>query len=91
MAYQNPAGQSAADKSRQRSEIQRNIIMLEADKGKKNAQKMQLGAEIREAKKARERAEVELQINQLELKKIEQEIAAMEVSVKGLQKKLNAI
>ncbi|MBU2028472.1 hypothetical protein KJ761_01100 [Patescibacteria group bacterium] len=58
---------------------------------KKNAQKMQLDAEIREAKKARERAEIELQAKQLQLQKIEQEIATLDVSAKGLKKKLNVI
>ena len=91
MAYQNPAGQGATDKNRQRSELQRNIIMLEADKMKKNAQKMQLDAEIREAKKARERAEMDLQVKQLQLQKIEQEIAVLDVSTKGLKKKLNMV
>jgi septal ring factor EnvC (AmiA/AmiB activator) len=91
MAYQNPAGQGAADKNRQRNEMQRNIIMLEADKGKKNVQKMQLDAEIREAKKARERAEMELQARQLKLQKIEQEMATVDVSIKGLKKKLNEL
>jgi chromosome segregation ATPase len=91
MAYQNPAGQGPADKNRRISEIQRDIIMLEADKGKKNIQKMQLDAEIREAKKARERAEIELQAKQLQLQKVEQEIATLEVAVKGLKKKLNMV
>jgi septal ring factor EnvC (AmiA/AmiB activator) len=91
MAYQNPAGQSTADRNRQRNEMQRNIIMLEADKGKKNVQKMQLDAEIREAKKARERAEMELQARQLKLQKIEQEMATVDVSIKGLKKKLNEL
>lgn len=90
MAYQQPS-QNSADKSRQRNELQRNIIMLESDKGKKNAQKMQLDAEIREAKKDRERAEVELQAKQLQLQKVEQEMATLNASAKGLQKKLNMV
>lgn len=91
MAYQNPDGQGQADKNRQRNEIQRDIIMLESDKGKKNAQKMQLDAEIREAKKARERAEIELQAKQLKLRGVEQELATLDVSVRGLKKKLNLV
>jgi len=91
MVYQNPAGQGPADKNRRISEIQRDIIMLEADKGKKNIQKMQLDAEIREAKKARERAEIELQAKQLQLQKVEQEVATLDVAVKGLKKKLNMV
>ena len=90
MAYQQPS-QTSADKSRQRNELQRDIIMLEADKGKKNAQKMQLDAEIRECKKAQDRAEMEFQAKQLQLKKIEQEITTLDVSIKGLKKKLNVI
>jgi hypothetical protein len=88
MAYQQPS-QGPADKNRQKSELQRNIIMLESDKGKKNAQKMQLDAEIREYKKAQERALMEMQIKQSELKKVEQDIAALNISIGGLKKKLN--
>ena len=91
MAYQNPTNQNAADKSRQRGQIQRDIIMLESDKKKKAAQKMQLDAEIRECKKAQQRADMEFQEKQLQLKKIEQEIATLDVSIKGIQKKQNAI
>jgi septal ring factor EnvC (AmiA/AmiB activator) len=91
MAYQNPANQGAADKSRQRSELQRNIIMLEADKGKKNTQKTKLEAEIREYDKNQDRLKLEMQAKQLELKEIEQEIATMDASVKNLKKNLNLI
>ena len=90
MAYQQPS-QSPADKSRQRNELQRDIIMLEADKGKKNAQKMQLDAEIRECKKAQDRASMELQDKQSKLQEVEREAATIEVSIKDLKKKLNLV
>lgn len=88
MVYQNPTGQSAAAN---RSQIQRDIIILESDKRKKDAQKMQLSAEIREIKKDQDRVEMEFQAKQLQLGKIEQDIATLDAAIKGLQKKLNLV
>lgn len=91
MFYQNPtyqgAAQGAADKSRQRGQIQRDIVILESDRRKKDAQKMQLDAELREAKKVRERAEIEFQSKQAKLREVERDIAALNVSISGLKKK----
>lgn len=91
MAYQNPSGQSAADKNRQRSEIQRNIAILGSDIGKGKIKKAQLEAEIRKFKKEAERAEIELQKKQQELQKVEQEIDQLNKSVKDFQKKQNEL
>lgn len=91
MAYQNPAGQGVTDRRRQMSQMQRDIIMLEADKRKKAAQKMQLDAELRECKKAQDRAEMESQAKQSQLKKVEQEIATLDASLMGLKKKQNML
>lgn len=90
MAYQQPS-QTSADKSRQRNELQRNIIMLESDKGKMNTQKIKLVAEIRECDKDQERAKLELQSKQAKLEEVDGRIATMDTSIKDLKKKLNLV
>jgi chromosome segregation ATPase len=90
MTYQQPS-QTSADKSRQRNELQRNIIMLEADKGKMNMQKIKLVAEIRECDKDRERAKLELQTKQVKLEEVDGKIATIDASIKDLKKKLNLV
>lgn len=79
------------DKSRKQNEIQRDIIMAEADLRKISQEKIALDAEIRALKKEDDRIKVTMQEKRARLSKVDYEITQAEAVVKALQKKLNLI
>ena len=88
----NGAQQAAlAEKNRQRNEIQRDIVMQEADWRKKVAEKGLIEAEIRALKKDEDRLRTEMQVRQVKFNRIEQEVMQMDAEIKNLKKKLNTI
>lgn len=79
------------DKSRKQNDIQRDIIMAEADLRKISQEKIALDAEIRALKKEDDRIRVTMQEKRARLSKVDYEITQAEAVVKALQKKLNLI
>lgn len=79
------------DKSRQKSALQRDMIMAETDFNKYNNEKVQLEAEIRALKKEEARLKVDLQEKQTRLSRVENELMQLDGSLKSLKKKLNLI
>ena len=87
----NQDDQNDADVKRKRNDLQREMIMLEADQRKKLEEKTRLEAEIRAVKKEISREKVAMQERQTELKKIDQEIFQIDGEIKGLKKKINLL
>ena len=79
------------EKKRQRSELQRSIIILESDYRKKITERVQIDADMRKLRKEEEMARVNQRVKQEELKKLDQDVMVMENEIKGLKKKLNLI
>lgn len=79
------------DKSRQKNDIQREIIMQEADMSKVMNEKVQLEAEIRAIKKEEAHLKINLQDKQGRLSKIEYELTQAEVILKNLKRKMNLL
>ena len=82
---------SSQDKSRKRSDLQREIVMQEADFKKKMNEKILIESEIRSYKKQGAQIKVEIQVRQEKLKKIDQDVMMMDNDLKSLKKKLNLI
>jgi septal ring factor EnvC (AmiA/AmiB activator) len=90
MTFQDPVG-SASNRSRQKTDIQREITIIEADRLKKNREKEHLEMEVRDLKKDQQRLEVELQDKLNKLKKIDHEVFILDGSINSLKKKLNLL
>lgn len=82
---------SAQDKTSQRNNLQREMIMKESDLKKVLAEKTKLEGEIRELKKDESRIRIEMENKQGQIKKIEQEAMMMEAELKNLKKKMNLL
>jgi chromosome segregation ATPase len=89
MPYQ--ANTSDQDKTRQRNDLQREMIMKSADLKKILSGKVKLDAEIRSLKKERERATLEIQGKEKQIEKIDQEARMVEIEIKNLKKKMNLL
>jgi peptidoglycan hydrolase CwlO-like protein len=89
MPYQ--ANTSDQDKTRQRNDLQCEMIMKSADLKKILSGKVKLDAEIRSLKKERERATLEIQGKEKQIEKIDQEARMVEIEIKNLKKKMNLL
>jgi len=88
MYQANDVGQ---DKTRQRNDLQREMIMKSADLKKILSGKIKLDAEIRNLKKERERMSLEMQGKETQIEKIDQEARMVEIEIKNLKKKMNLV
>ncbi|MFA6973386.1 MAG: hypothetical protein WC238_01425 [Parcubacteria group bacterium] len=79
------------DKSRQRQEIQREMIMTESDLRKVTKEKTDLDGEIRALKKEEDHIQMSMQDKKARLIKVEYELTQIDVKIKGLKKKLNLV
>lgn len=82
------SGINNQDKSRKRNDIEREIVMREAELRKKLVEKTQMEAEIRQLKKEESRIRVELQEKQEWFSKMDFEILRQEEAIKHLRKDL---
>lgn len=88
------AGQSASDdqdKARQRSAIQREMIMQEADLRRSVNEKANLEVEIRQLKNDEAHIKISLQEKETRLGRLAQDISRAETEMKELKKKLNTL
>jgi chromosome segregation ATPase len=86
------AGQAdAQDKSRQKTNIQREMIMVESDYRKLANEKANLDMEVRQLKKDESHIKMSLQEKQTRLGKVEYELLQLDTTLKSLKKKLNLL
>jgi chromosome segregation ATPase len=85
------SGVFGQDKTRQRSAIQREIIMQEADYRRSINEKIRLETEIRQLKNDEAHIRVSLQEKQEHLSHLEQDIARSDREIRELKKKLNTL
>ncbi len=86
MVYQNNQ-----DKTRQKNDLQREMIMKEGDYKKIMGNKTRLEAEIRGLEKEGDRIKVAVQDKKKQIEKIDQEARMVEVELKNLKKKMNLL
>ena len=79
------------DKSRQKNDIQREMVMQESDMRRVINEKNQLEAEISAFKKEEAHIKMNMQEKQERLNKVDFELSQFEATMKGLKKKLNLI
>lgn len=79
------------DVSRQRSELQRELIMVESDLKQAEQRKAELEMEIRKMKKDQSQIAVDIQTKQAESKKLEFEAMQLEAKTREVRKKINAL
>ena len=84
-------GQTSQDKSRARADIQREIVMQEADLRKKMMEKVRFESDIRALKKDEARVRVALQEKQEKFSKMGYDVLQMENAIKALKKKLYTV
>jgi len=82
---------SAQDNQRKKTDIQREIIMSEADLRKVANEKIAIEAETRKLKKESDNIRISLQEKQLRLRKVEQDISMQEMEIAHLKKQLNLL
>ena len=78
------------DKTRQKNNLQREIMMKEMDYKKIFSEKIKLDAEVRKLKNDEAHIKVGLQERQTRLMKLEQDIARSDAELHELRKKFNA-
>ncbi len=83
--------QAAQDKTRQKNEIQRQIVMQEADYKKRLNEKIQIESEMRDLKRKEDQIRAGIQEKQSRLSRLEQEILVSDTALKNLRKKLNLV
>ena len=88
---QNQNNQNAQDKTRQKNEIQREIVMQEADYKKRLNEKVQIESEMRDLKRKEDQLRASIQEKQIRLARLEQEILVSDMALKNLRKKLNLV
>ena len=79
------------EKAMQRTEIQREMIMIEGDQRKFQREKATLEMEIRQLKKDESRIRTDLQEKQIRMGKVEYELLQIDNQIKSLRKKLNVL
>ena len=79
------------DKTRQRNDLQREMIMKDGDYKKILSGKISLEAEIRSLKKEEDRIKVEIQVKEKSIQGIDQKAMMMANEIKNLKKKMNTL
>jgi predicted nucleic acid-binding Zn-ribbon protein len=79
------------DASRQRNELQRELIMIDSDLRGVEKKKTELEAEVRKLKKTQSQIAVDVQLKQAEAKKLEFEVMQLEAKIREVRKKINAL
>lgn len=85
------ANNSAQDKTKQRNDLQRDMIMKGADYKKIETKKLVLLAEIRRMESEEKRMDLEIGKKKGEIEKIDQEARMVEIELKNIKKKMNLI
>ncbi len=83
--------QNAQDKVRQKNEIQRQIIMQEADYKKRLNEKVQIESEMRDLKRKDDQIQASILEKRTRLARLEQEIIVSDTELKNLRKKLSLV
>lgn len=85
------ANNSGQDKTRQRNDLQREMIMKDGDYKKILSGKIGLEAEIRSLKKEGDRIKMEIQTKEKAIQGIDQKAMMMANEIKSLKKKMNLL
>ncbi len=85
------ANNSSQDKTRQRNDIQREMIMKDGDYKKILSGKINLEAEIRSLRKEGDRIKMEIQVKEKTIQGIDQKAMMMANEIKTLKKKMNTL
>ncbi|MDO8240943.1 MAG: hypothetical protein Q7T51_03130 [Candidatus Moranbacteria bacterium] len=89
--YNNQGNQSEQDKRRKLTDIQRNIIMAEADLKKVTNEKMMIESAMSRTKREIDHLKLGMQAEEQKLKKIEQDMMMKQVEISKLKKQLNSV
>jgi len=85
------ANNSSQDKTRQRNDMQREMIMKDGDYKKILSGKINLEAEIRSLRKEGDRIKMEIQVKEKTIQGIDQKAMMMANEIKTLKKKMNTL
>ena len=87
----NQTGASDQDKHRKRNDLQREIIMAEADLRKVSNEKITIDAEIRRLKSEMDHLKIDMQAKVQRLHAVDQDIIMRQAEISHLKKQINLI